>query len=149
MAETVDLIRDYCKQFVFRPMNEKFDQIEFYFNEKMEKMEKHYIQRIQKLENLIQNNIKKTGQLVKAIDNLQVNHNKCDWKNEFLHETNKKKLKEIEFQLNDIKPSNYLTGIEKKYEQLTKSVKQREIQSKQLSKNTEMDFNKKLEKKLT
>ncbi|GAB6018388.1 hypothetical protein CHUAL_000104 [Chamberlinius hualienensis] len=59
MAETVDLIRDYCKEFVLRPINEKFDKNEFYFNEKIEKMEKHFLEKIQQLENLIQNNNKK------------------------------------------------------------------------------------------
>ncbi|GAB6018372.1 hypothetical protein CHUAL_000089 [Chamberlinius hualienensis] len=151
MAETVDLIRDYSKEFILRPINEKFEKNEFYFNEKMEKMEKHFIGRIQQLENLIENNNHKTGELDKVIKTLQVNQNKFEGKSELQHETNKKKLKEIELQLNDIKPSKDLTEIEKKFQQLTYTVKQSENQSqiRALSKSIGVDFNKKLDKKLT
>ncbi|GAB6018386.1 hypothetical protein CHUAL_000102 [Chamberlinius hualienensis] len=102
MAETVDLIRDYSKEFILRPINEKFEKIEFFFNEKMEKMEKHFVQRIQQLENLIENNNQKTGELNKVIDNLQVNQIKFEGKNEYIHETNEKKFQQFELRLNNM-----------------------------------------------
>ncbi|GAB6018392.1 hypothetical protein CHUAL_000108 [Chamberlinius hualienensis] len=144
--DTVDLIREYSKQFVFRPMNEKFEKIEFYFNEKVEKMEKHFILRIKEMENLIENNNQKTGELDKVIETLQLNQNKFEGKSELLQEINKKKFEEIELRFNDIKQNNDLTEIEKKFQQLTELIKQSEIQIKQLSENTEVDFTKKLDK---
>ncbi|GAB6018370.1 hypothetical protein CHUAL_000087 [Chamberlinius hualienensis] len=96
MAETVDLIRDYSKEFIFRPINEKLEKNEFYFNEKIEKMEKYFLERIQQLENLIENNKHKTGELDEAIDNLQLKQNKSDWKIEAQRETIENKFKEID-----------------------------------------------------
>ncbi|GAB6018384.1 hypothetical protein CHUAL_000100 [Chamberlinius hualienensis] len=106
MAETVDLIRDYCKEFILRPINEKIRKNEFYFNENMEKMEKYFLERIQQLENLTENNKHKTIELDKTIENLQVNQNKFEGKCELLREMDEKKFKEIELRLNEIKPSN-------------------------------------------
>ncbi|GAB6018366.1 hypothetical protein CHUAL_000083 [Chamberlinius hualienensis] len=149
MAETVDLIRDYCKQFIIHPMNEKLEKNEFYFNEKFEKLEKQFIEKIQQLENLIENNNKKTGQLDEAVDNQKQNQNRLEGKIAFINTTNEKKIEEIEVRLNDIKPSKDLTEIENKFQQLTESFKQTEIQSKEMAKNIrniEVDWSKKLDK---
>ncbi|GAB6024208.1 hypothetical protein CHUAL_008908 [Chamberlinius hualienensis] len=158
MAEIVDLIRDYSKEFILRPINEKFEKNEFYFNEKIEKMEKHFIQRLQQLEILIETNNNKTCLLDKSIETLQINQNKFEGKSEFILETNEKKIQQVESRLNDIghkvdqkfnQPSTDLIEVEQKYKKLTESVKKSEIQCKELSENVEsnkVNFSENLDK---
>ncbi|GAB6019591.1 hypothetical protein CHUAL_001159 [Chamberlinius hualienensis] len=158
MAETVDLIRDYCKKFILRPINEEFKKNECYFDEKIDQMEKHFIQRLQQLEILIETNNRKTGQLDKTIETLQLNQNRFEGKSEFILETNEKKFQQNELRLNDLcikvdqnfnKPCKDLTEMEKKFEEITESVKESEIQNKKLSQNIksiEMDFSAKFRK---
>ncbi|GAB6018368.1 hypothetical protein CHUAL_000085 [Chamberlinius hualienensis] len=132
MAETVDIIREYSKHFILYPINEKMD-----------KMEKQFLERFQELENLIENNKQKTGESDAAIETLQQNHIKLEGKSDFIHETNEKKLKEIESRFNDIKLNKNLNGIEKKFQLLN------EIQFKKFSKITEVNISQNFQKTLT
>ncbi|GAB6018369.1 hypothetical protein CHUAL_000086 [Chamberlinius hualienensis] len=118
-------------------------------NEKVEKMEEHLIQRLQQLEDLIENNNKKTDHIEKSIDTLQVNQNTLKWKTEYKYETIESKFQEIDLGINEIKPSQVFTDIQKKLEELTVMVKLNENQSQKLSqriKNIEVDFTNKFDK---
>ncbi|GAB6018371.1 hypothetical protein CHUAL_000088 [Chamberlinius hualienensis] len=142
MAETVDLIRDYCKQFILRPINEQFEKNELNFNEKIEKLEKHFIQRIQQLDKLIQSNKQK---LDTTIETLQANQNKLEGKIDFMQNSHEKTFwhnaSHLFGKFEDM--GKHLADIEK---QMSESVKQIEIQLSENIKSIEKDWNKKFDK---
>ncbi|GAB6026975.1 hypothetical protein CHUAL_013644 [Chamberlinius hualienensis] len=95
MAEVVDIVREYSKQFIMYPINEKLHKMETYFKQKLEQME-----------HLIQSNIQKSNLMdttletiqskdLKNIQAIQTKFNerliKLDGKSEFIFETNDKK----------------------------------------------------------
>ncbi|GAB6018373.1 hypothetical protein CHUAL_000090 [Chamberlinius hualienensis] len=106
MAETVDLIRDYSKDFILHPINAKLEKIEFYLNEKIEKMEKYFLETIQQLLILIETNNHKTCLLDRAMETLQRNQNKLEKTSEYIGDIIVKKFQQTELQLNDMNQSN-------------------------------------------
>ncbi|GAB6025252.1 hypothetical protein CHUAL_010673 [Chamberlinius hualienensis] len=157
MAEVVDLIREYSKEFIMYPINERFNKMENYFKQKLEQMEK-----------LINGNIHKTNTMesiqsnnFKNVKEIQTNFHdrltQLEGKSEFIYDTNEEKHQDFnkkfinkEIQLNGIinhfeeslkklskDLSEFESEVNNKNKQLAESVQQMKIESQELNENIE------------
>ncbi|GAB6025082.1 hypothetical protein CHUAL_010516 [Chamberlinius hualienensis] len=155
MAEVVDIVREYSKEFIMYPINERLDKMENYFKLKLEQMEQ-----------LINDNIHKSNQMDRTLETIQSNDLKnvneklikLEGNNEFIFKANEEKHQNLnemfnqrEIKLNSIinhfeeglkKLSKDFTDFEveivKKNKKLNESVMQNAIKSRQLNEKMEM-----------
>ncbi|GAB6025251.1 hypothetical protein CHUAL_010672 [Chamberlinius hualienensis] len=159
MAEVVDLIREYSKEFIMYPINERFDKMEYYFNQKLEQLINSNIHKSNEMDRTLEANFKIQSNDMKNLQTIQVNMNdrlnKFEGKCEFIDNTNEAKNQQLnerfnqkEIQLNGIinhfekslkKLSKDLSEFdeetEHKNKQFTESIKQNTIKIRQLNEN--------------
>ncbi|GAB6025079.1 hypothetical protein CHUAL_010513 [Chamberlinius hualienensis] len=90
MAEVVDIAREYSKEFITYPINERLDKMENYIKLKLEQMEQ-----------LINDNIHKSNQMDTMLETIQSNDLKninkelikLEGNNEFIYKANEEKHK--------------------------------------------------------
>ncbi|GAB6025080.1 hypothetical protein CHUAL_010514 [Chamberlinius hualienensis] len=142
MAEVVDIVREYSKEFIMYPINERLDKMENYFKLKLEQMEQ-----------LINDNIHKSNQMNTTLETIQTNELKnineklikLEGNNEFIFKANEEKHQNLNemFNQREIKLNSIINHFEESLKKLSKDFSHFEAEvdkeNKKLNESFEID----------